>query len=55
MPEKGQVYKHERLRGQWTVKSCGPRWTTLTPSIPYLKSQRIPTTGFLQANWERVR
>lgn len=54
-PKKGEVYRHSALRGQWTVKSCGPQWITLTPSIPYLRNQRIPTSGFLAAGWERVR
>lgn len=54
-PSKGEVYKHSALRGHWTVKSCGPAWITLTPSIPYLRNQRIPTAGFLLAGWERVR
>lgn len=55
LPKKGEVYKHTALRGQWTVKSCGPAWITLTPSIPYLRNQRIPTSGFVVAGWERVR
>lgn len=55
LPQKGEVYRHDGLRGQWTVKSCGPKWIALVPSIPYLNRQRIPTSGFMQANWERVR
>lgn len=55
MPQKGDVYFHERLRGFWTVESAGPKFVTLKPSIAYLNRQRIPTPGFLEANWEKQR
>lgn len=56
VPEKGEVYRHPRLRGAWEVQSCGPKWITLKSNLPHLEPQRIPTTGFVSAiAWERVR
>ena len=54
-PKKGEVYRHPKVRGNWRVRSAGAKFVTLEPSLPQLPSKRIPTPGFMTANWERVR
>lgn len=54
IPKKGDRYRHSSLRGVWTVQSAGVAYVTLKPSLPQLKSQRIPTKGFMTAGWEKV-
>jgi hypothetical protein len=51
---KGQRYKHPRLRGVYRVVSAGDKFVTLSSELPWLRNQRIPTEGFLRADWELI-
>jgi hypothetical protein len=53
-PRKGDRYRHPRLRGVWTVQSAGAKFVTVQSSIVPCRSERIPTEGFMRADWERA-